>query len=177
MDQAGDSGAGDPSLGAGEPVRRVRRPGIRSSVWVLEHAQDIVTAVVGGVLIILAGVLLVTALASFIHALSRSLSASAVTVAASNLVYDVLLVLILVEIVYTVVLSLQTHRLQALPFLVIGLIAVIRRVLLLLSGQEEVGTAELALLIALVAVFTAGLIAVSRFERPPGPGSSSGRAS
>lgn len=135
------------------------------------------TAVVGAVLIVLAGILLITAIASFIHAMSRSLSATALAVAATSLVDQVLLVLILVEIVYTVVLSLQTHRLQALPFIVVGLVAVVRKILLLLSGQEEVGTAELALLIALMAVFIAGLIAVSRFERPAGPGSSPGRAS
>jgi uncharacterized membrane protein (DUF373 family) len=166
MGQANDSGTGDPSPG----VRRASRRGIRSLVWLLEHAQDVVTAVVGGLLIVIAGVLLVTAMASFIHELTRSLSADAVTAAAANTVSQVLLVLILVEIVYTVVLSLQVHRLQALPFLVIGLVAVIRKILLLLSGQEEVGTAELALLIALVAVFVAGLIAVSQFDRSTNSG-------
>lgn len=154
-----------PLAGAGRPARPAPRAGIGRSVWVLEHAQDIVTALVGGVLIVLAGILLVTAVASFIHAMMRSLSASALTVAATSLVDQVLLVLILVEIVYTVVLSLQTHRLQALPFIVVGLVAVVRKILLLLSGQEEVGTAELALLIGLVAVFIAGLIAVTRFQR------------
>jgi uncharacterized membrane protein (DUF373 family) len=142
-------------------------------VRLLEHAQDIVTGVVGAVLIVLAGILLITSVASFIHAMSRSLSAGALAVAATSLVDQVLLVLILVEIVYTVVLSLQTHRLQALPFIVVGLVAVVRKILLLLSGQEQAGTAELALLIALMAVFIGGLIAVSRFERPAGPGSSS----
>lgn len=128
------------------------------------------TAVVGGVLIVLAGILLVTAVASFIHQMFRSLSASALAAAAVSLVDQVLLVLILVEIVYTVVLSLQTHRLQALPFLVVGLVAVVRKILLLLSGHEEVGTAQLALLIGLTAVFVAGLIAVSLFQRGALPG-------
>jgi uncharacterized membrane protein (DUF373 family) len=146
-------------------------------VRLLEHAQDVVTAVVGAVLIVLAGILLITAVASFVHAMSRSLSASALALAATSLVDQVLLVLILVEIVYTVVLSLQTHRLQALPFIVVGLVAVVRKILLLLSGQEQAGTAELALLIALMAVFIGGLIAVSRFERPAGPGSSFTRRS
>jgi uncharacterized membrane protein (DUF373 family) len=137
---------------------------------VLEHAQDIVTALVGGVLIVLAGILLITAVASFVHQMLRSLSASSLAAAAISLVDQVLLVLILVEIVYTVVLSLQTHRLQAQPFLVVGLVAVIRKILLLLSGHEQVGTAELALLIGLVAVFVSGLIAVARFESRSGDG-------
>jgi uncharacterized membrane protein (DUF373 family) len=76
-------------------------------------------------------------------------------------------VLILVEIVYTVVLSLQSHRLVAQPFIVVGLIAVIRKILLVLSpGQDtKVTNSQLALLIAMVAVFVAGLIAVSLFEK------------
>lgn len=78
-----------------------------------------------------------------------------------------LLVLILVEIVHTVVLSLRAHRLVAQPFIVVGLIAVIRRILLVLTpgSGPSLSTSELALLIAMVAVFVAGLIVVSRFER------------
>lgn len=163
MDESGAERAGSPP-GAGPPAGRVSRPRVRSSVWVLEHAQDIVTAVVGVVLIVLAGILLVSGIASFIHAMSRSLSAGSVTLAATALLDEVLLVLILVEIVYTVVLSLQTHRLLAQPFVVVGLVAVIRKVLLVLSGETPVSTTELALLIGLVAVFIAGLIAVSQFE-------------
>ena len=175
MDDSGGERASSPP--GSVPARRVQSSGIRSSVWLLEHAQDVVTAVVGAVLIVLAGVLLVSGIASFIHAMTRSLSGGSLTVAATTLLDQVLLVLILVEIVYTVVLSLQTHRLQAQPFVVVGLVAVVRKILLVLSGETPVGTAELALLIALVAVFIAGLIAVSRFERPVGPRSPPGRPS
>jgi uncharacterized membrane protein (DUF373 family) len=73
-----------------------------------------------------------------------------------------------VEIVYTVVLSLREHRLVAQPFIVAGLVAVIRRILLVLTPGSRIPgtTSELALLIAMVAVFVAALITVSRFERP-----------
>jgi uncharacterized membrane protein (DUF373 family) len=87
-----------------------------------------------------------------------------VTAAASGLLDQLLLVLIVAEIVHTVVLSLRTHQLVAQPFIVVGLVAVIRRILLVLSGEATVTTTELALLIAMVAAFVAGLIAVSRFE-------------
>src|SRR5580700_6149522 len=89
-----------------------------------------------------------------------------ITGAAENLLDRVLLVLILVEIVHTVVLSLRAHRLVAQPFIVVGLIAVIRRILLVLTpgSGASLSTAELALLIAMVAVFVAGLIVVGRFE-------------
>ena len=76
--------------------------------------------------------------------------------------------LILVEIVHTVVLSLRAHRLAAQPFIVVGLVAVIRRILFLLSGENTIPTAELALLIGMVVAFVAAYLAVSHFERRPG---------
>jgi uncharacterized membrane protein (DUF373 family) len=128
----------------------------------LEHVQDAVSAAVGIVLITLASVLLIGAIADSLDGHWGPISA-----AAPRLLDQVLLVLILVEIVYTVVLSLREHRLVAQPFIVVGLIAVIRRILLVLTPGSHLtaGTSELALLIAMVAVFVAGLIAVSRFER------------
>jgi uncharacterized membrane protein (DUF373 family) len=135
--------------------------GVTRSIQTLEHAQDVVTIVVGIVLIVLAAVLLVSGIVDFLDGSSRSIS-----LAAPLLVDRVLLVLILVEIVHTVVLSLRSHRLVAQPFIVVGLVAVIRRILFVLTpGNYKVNTSELALLIAMVAVFVAGLIAVSRFEK------------
>ena len=52
---------------------------------------------------------------------------------------------------------------------VVGLVAVIRKILFVLSGQKTVSTSVLALLIAMVAVFILGLIAVSRFEKSGEP--------
>ena len=78
-----------------------------------------------------------------------------------------LLVLILVEIVHTVVLSLRAHRLAAQPFIVVGLVAVIRRILFLLSNEKTIPTAELGLLIGMVVAFVAAYLAVGHFERQP----------
>jgi uncharacterized membrane protein (DUF373 family) len=89
-----------------------------------------------------------------------------VATAAINLLDRVLLVLILVEIVHTVVLSLRAHRLAAQPFIVVGLVAVIRRILFLLSGETIIPTSELALLIGMVVAFVAAYLAVSYFEKP-----------
>lgn len=139
-----------------------RRRGVTASIWMLERSQDFVTIVVGVVLIVLAGTLIVSGVISFFtQAVNDSIS-----VAAVNLLDRVLLVLILVEIVHTVVLSLRAHRLVAQPFIIVGLVAVIRRILFLLSNQAAIGTAELALLIGMVVAFIAGLIAVSHFEKP-----------
>ncbi len=133
----------------------------------LEHAQDVVTVAVGVVLLLLAALLLVSGIAEFVHAVgsARILSAASITGAAASLLDELLLVLILIEILHTVVLSLRSHRLLAQPFIIVGLVAVIRKILFVLSGEQKVSTSTLALLIAMVAVFVLGLIAVSWFEK------------
>ena len=81
--------------------------------------------------------------------------------------------LILVEIVHTVVLSLRSHRLVAQPFIIVGLVAVIRKILFVLSSEKLPSASVLALLLAMVAVFILGLIAVNRFgggEEPDSAG-------
>ena len=142
--------------------RRQGAPAATRSIWVLEHVQDWVTVAVGVVLIALAVVLLIAGIVDFLDGSSGPISAGA-----PILLDRVLLVLILVEIVYTVVLSLRAHRLVAQPFIVVGLIAVVRRILFVLTPgtTSTVSTSELALLIAMVAVFIAGLVVVSRFEK------------
>jgi uncharacterized membrane protein (DUF373 family) len=131
-------------------------------IWALEHAQDVVAIAVGVVLIALAAVVLVSGIVDFLDGANGSVES-----AAPVLLDHVLLVLILVEIVYTVVLSLRAHRLVAQPFIVVGLIAVIREILVVLTpgSHSSVSAPELALLIGMVAVFVAGLIAVSFFEK------------
>jgi uncharacterized membrane protein (DUF373 family) len=81
-----------------------------------------------------------------------------------NLLNRVLLVLILVEIMHTVVLSLRAHHLVAQPLLAVGLVAVIRKILFVLSSEESASSTQLALLIAMIAVFVAALILVSRYD-------------
>jgi uncharacterized membrane protein (DUF373 family) len=140
---------------------RARRRGVTGSISALEHAQDFVTIAVGVVLIVLAATLIVSGVVGFFEDSVHS----SVSKAAVNLLDRVLLVLILVEIVHTVVLSLRAHRLVAQPFIIVGLVAVIRRILFLLSSEKTVSSAELGLLIAMVVAFVAGLIAVSLFEK------------
>jgi uncharacterized membrane protein (DUF373 family) len=170
--EAGDDGPGRPGS-VGRPGRPPRRGiwGVTRSIMLLEHAQDVVTVAVGIVLILVSAVLLVSGIADFFHALAatRILSTESIISAVTGFLDEILLVLILVEIVHTVVLSLHSHRLVAQPFIVVGLIAVIRKILFVLSGQKTVSTSVLALLIAMTAVFILGLIAVSRFEKSTEP--------
>jgi len=137
-------------------------PGVNRWIWGLEHTQDAVTVAVGIILIGLAVVLLVAGIVDAIDG-----NYGPVSSAGPFLLDRVLLVLILVEIVHTVVLSLRAHRLVAQPFIVVGLIAVIRRILFVLTPGSHItaSTSELALLIGMVAVFVAALIAVNIFEK------------
>jgi uncharacterized membrane protein (DUF373 family) len=135
---------------------------VRGSIWFLEHTQDVVTVAVGIILIGLAGVVLIASIVDALDGRYGSVSA-----AAPKLLDNVLLVLIVVEIVYTVVLSLRAHRLVAQPFIVVGLIAVIRRILFVFTPGSGINASpsELAILIGMVAVFVASLIAVNLFEK------------
>jgi uncharacterized membrane protein (DUF373 family) len=139
------------------------RPVAAGSIWVLEHAQDIVTVTVGVVLIVLAGTLAVYGVVGFITDVQNK---QPLANAAIVLLDRVLLVLILVEIVHTVVLSLRAHRLAAQPFIVVGLVAVIRRILFLLSNEHTIPTTELALLLGMVVAFVIAYLLVSHFEQP-----------
>ncbi len=158
----------DGSEPAPEPARPAPRPAVAASIWALEHAQDFVTVAVGVVLIVLAATLAVSGVVGFIEDVQKH----SVATAAINLLDRVLLVLILVEIVHTVVLSLRAHRLAAQPFIVVGLVAVIRRILFLLSNENNIPTTELALLIGMVVAFVAAYLAVSYFEKPDADGES-----
>lgn len=146
--------------------------GIAGVIWTLEHAQDLVSVMVGVLLLALAGVVLALGVVDFF----KDVTNGPVETAVINLLNRVLLVLILVEIMHTVVLSLRAHHLVTQPLLAVGLVAVIRKILFVLSSEETVSTAELALLIAMIAVFVAALILVSRYDRTDsgsaGPGSS-----
>ena len=113
-----------------------------------------------GLIALLAATLAVYGVVGFVEDVQKH----SITTAATNLLDRVLLVLILVEIVHTVVLSLRAHRLAAQPFIVVGLVAVIRRILFLLSKENSIPTTELALLIGMVVAFVAAYLAVSFFE-------------
>jgi uncharacterized membrane protein (DUF373 family) len=138
-----------------------QRPrGIAGIIWTLEHAQDLVSVLVGIILVVLAAVVLVLGVVDFF----REVASGPVETAVVNLLNRVLLVLILVEIMHTVVLSLRAHHLVAQPLLAVGLVAVIRKILFVLSSEEPVSSTELALLIAMIAVFVVALILISRFD-------------
>jgi uncharacterized membrane protein (DUF373 family) len=142
-----------------ESEDKERPQGIAGVIWGLEHSQDFLSLIVGVLLVALAGVVLVAGIVDFFLEVTHA----PVERAALDLLNRVLLVLILVEILHTVVLSLRAHHLVTQPLLAVGLVAVIRQILFVLSSEETVSTTELALLIAMIIVFVAALILVSRY--------------
>jgi uncharacterized membrane protein (DUF373 family) len=86
----------------------------------------------------------------------------------------VLLVLMVVELAYTVVLSLGGVVLSAEPFLIVGLIAVIRRILVITVGEVQSGRTssqlsqtsaiELAILTGVVLAFVLSIVMLRRWR-------------
>lgn len=88
---------------------------------------------IGAVLVILAVLLLWTSGASMIEAAQHDEIAHR----AIEVLNSILLVMMTMEIVYTVAISLESHTLSAEPFLIIGTIAAIRRMLVITATSTE----------------------------------------
>jgi uncharacterized membrane protein (DUF373 family) len=87
----------------------------------------------------------------------------------------VLLIIIFVEVLYTVQVSFRQHVLQPGPFLVVGLIAVTRRILVLTAELPKMAKESEALLhnaiieLAMLTVLILALVISLRFIRPSDP--------
>src|SRR5256885_918476 len=102
-------------------------------VHYLGVVERIVLSLIALVLVILAVLLLTNSVLSMIH----SVMDGRVGEAAIEILDGVLLVMMTMEIVYTVTLSLESHKLVAEPFLVIGIIAAIRRTLVITAESTR----------------------------------------
>lgn len=131
----------------------------RTSSALTERGQDIVSSVVAATLLVLAAAILIAAIVDFFPAANHR----GLTTAAALFLDQILLVLILVEIVHTVVVSIRAHSLAAQPFLVVGLVAVIRKILFGLAGQQKISNTTLGIYIGMVGVFVAALIFIEVF--------------
>lgn len=144
-------------------TRRRREGWVAFSGGWVERTQDVISVAVAVALIGLAASILVAAVYDFFTSAHRLGLAREGT----RFLDDVLLVLILVEVVHTVVLSLRAHALVAQPFLVVGLVAVIRKILFTLGGEQKVSTATLGLYIGMVAVFVVSLVVIQVIGKRP----------
>ena len=109
----------------------------RNRVWVARVFTIVEDVVYIGLGLLLAGcslALLVSGIISF----GQNLMAGSITTNIVALLDRVLLILLVVELLYTVQVSFREHALMPEPFLLIGLIAGIRRVLLLTAELAQV---------------------------------------
>lgn len=96
-------------------------------------SERIVLILIAIVLVVLAVLLLI----SGVTALYQSFVEGKIRDQAIEILDTVLLVMMTMEIVYTVTLSLQSHTLVAEPFLIIGAIAAIRRMLVITAESTK----------------------------------------
>lgn len=103
----------------------------------LETSESVVLVLVGVALALVAVLLLYSGMHDLNEAVHQG--AAGIEGKAIEVLNTVLLVMMTMEIVYTVAISLESHVLNAEPFLIIGVIAGIRRMLVITatSTQQE----------------------------------------
>ena len=149
---------------ASHPVRQ-------AVVQTLSSVEDIVYVGLGLLLTIAALTLLIISLKSMVAALwNRALGGQIVT-----LLDQILLILLVIELLYTVQVSFRERGLIAEPFLVVALIAVIRRILVLTAEVPKLPEAgdvvfrhamlELGVLTVMVLVLVGSLIMLEKYGK------------
>ncbi|MGH7830671.1 MAG: phosphate-starvation-inducible PsiE family protein [Candidatus Binatia bacterium] len=138
--------------------------------WLSEgftRAEDIVYIGLGLLLVATATTLLITEILYF----SRYLLTGALSQNIVLLLDRILLIIMLVEILYTVQVSFQQHTLHPEPFLVVGLIAVTRRILVLtaelskFAQENESGFRNAMIELGLLTVLIVALVLCLRMLR------------
>lgn len=138
----------------------------------LDLVEDVVYIGLGLLLAATAVWLLVSSMGTFVQEMwNHTLSSQLI-----GLLDQILLVLLILELLYTVQVSFKEHNLVTEPFLVIALIATVRK-LLVLTAQIPQATlsdvefhhmiVELSLLSAMVVVLVVSLILMRRHAHPP----------
>jgi uncharacterized membrane protein (DUF373 family) len=143
------------------------------------HAEDIIYVGLGLLLVATACTLLINELIYFV----QYVSAGTLTQNVVSLLDRILLVIIFVEVLYTVQVSFSQHVLRPEPFLIVGMIAVTRRILVLTAEMQQLlkqqqpafynAMIELALLTLLIIALVVSLRLISRSNRSVSDGVSS----
>src|SRR5712692_9691888 len=111
--------------------------GVNARKWIARAfsiVEDVVYVALGLMLTSCAITLLVDGLFTFIHLVGKSTPFASTL----GLLDRILLILLVVELLYTVQVSFREHAVMPEPFLLVGLIAAIRRVLLLTAEFSQV---------------------------------------
>jgi len=130
--------------------------------------EDIIYVGLGFLLAGVATALLITEITYFIQYVYAGVLSENIVM----LLDRVLLIIIFVEVLYTVQVSFRQHVLQPGPFLVVGLIAVTRRILVLTAELPKMAKENETLLhnaiieLAMLTVLILALVTSLRFIRP-----------
>lgn len=137
----------------------------------LSLAEDVIYSGLGVLLALYAGVMLVRGLQHF----GEMVFAPAGHGQIIQLLDETLMIFLVVELLYTVLVSFREHALVTEPFLIVGLISVIRRVLVLTAQVPELAQAnevafrhaayELILLTGMIVVLVGALLFMQRQAR------------
>lgn len=141
-------------------------------VFLWRLVENVIYVGVGILLVVTAGAVLFTAVNRFIQALFLGELSSEVL----HILDSLLLVLMLVEILHTVGISVREHELSCEPFLIVGLIAAVRRILiitaeqsrLILEGNTEMFKAillELGMLSLMILIIVVSLYLLKRYVK------------
>ena len=159
-------------------MKRSRHPAERAAIRTLAIAEQFVFFIIGILLFAAALALLARAVPMLVDIIASGTD-SPIQVG-TNFLDLVLLVLMVVELAYTVMLSLRGAVLSAEPFLIVGLIAVIRRILVITVGEFKNGNAsptfstesgiELGILTGVVLVFVVSIALLRSRRRSDIPG-------
>jgi uncharacterized membrane protein (DUF373 family) len=146
-----------------------KEAGARRVVTVVFSAvQDAVYVVLGVLLAVTAAIMLVQAGVDLARTAARGMDVRGIVAVLDR----ILLALMVVELLYTVQVSFREHALVPEPFLLVALIAAVRRILVItaeFSAQEGIDEDvfrhvmwELALLTVLIVVLVASLVVLHR---------------
>ncbi len=149
--------------------RRARRDG--RALAALEVVEDVIYAIIA-IFLIGSGVLLLLGAGIDI---SKNFDVNNIHPLVVRVLDETLLVFMVVELLHTVRITLRDHTLAAEPFLIVGLIAGVRRILILTASSDTLHSGpdfvvywvQLLLLIALVVAMVVALF-IWRRATPPG---------
>jgi flagellar biogenesis protein FliO len=151
-------------------ARKAPRPWTSHAATMLGTSESVVLVLIGVALVLVAVLLLYSGMYDLNEAVHRG--PAEIEHKSIEILNTVLLVMMTMEIVYTVAISLESHTLNAEPFLIIGMIAGIRRMLVITATSTEQEAhpeqfhntlVELGLLAAMV-VALAGAIWILRYS-------------
>jgi flagellar biogenesis protein FliO len=116
-------------------ARKAPRPWTSHAATMLGTSESVVLVLIGVALVLVAVLLLYSGMYDLNEAVHRG--PAEIEHKSIEILNTVLLVMMTMEIVYTVAISLESHTLNAEPFLIIGMIAAIRRMLVITATSTD----------------------------------------